>query len=130
MSLPDRFFKRLERELFKAKARQRADKKAAAWWMRGVLSSQLDQTSPADVMEDVKETQIINLLWSSQRSSASLGFSWRSLMPAKLRNTKAERQKILPFSYEHLSSFLSWPFLASMHLPMLQPRVLDSKHFR
>lgn len=28
------------------------------------------------------------------------------------------------YGYEHLSSFLSWPFLASMHLPMLQPHLL------
>ncbi len=51
-ALPDRLFKRLERELIKGKARQRADKKAAARRMRRIISSHLAETSPKDVMED------------------------------------------------------------------------------
>ena len=51
-ALPDRLFKRLERELIKGKARQRADKKAAARRMRSIISSRLAETSPEDVMKD------------------------------------------------------------------------------
>lgn len=50
---PDRLLKRLERELVKGKARQRADKKAAARRMRRIISSHLAETSPMDVMEGV-----------------------------------------------------------------------------
>ncbi len=51
-ALPDRLFKRLERELIKDKARQRADKKATVRRMRRIFSSHLAETSPKDVMED------------------------------------------------------------------------------
>ena len=52
-ALSDRLFKRLERELVKGKARQRAHKKAAARRMRRIISSHLAETSPTDVMEGV-----------------------------------------------------------------------------
>ncbi len=52
-ALSDRLFKRLERELVKGKARQRAYKKAAARRMRRIISSRLAETSPTDVMEGV-----------------------------------------------------------------------------
>lgn len=51
-ALPDRLFKKLKQELIKDKARQRADKKAAARRMRRIISSHLAETSPEVVMED------------------------------------------------------------------------------
>ena len=56
MSLPDRLFKRLERELVKGRARQRADKKAAARRMRSIASSHLAETSTTDAMDCAEET--------------------------------------------------------------------------
>ena len=56
MSLPDRLFKRLQRELVKGRARQRADKKAAARRMRRITSSHLAEASAADAMDCAEET--------------------------------------------------------------------------
>lgn len=52
-ALPDKLFKRLERDLIKNKARQRANKKAMARRMRRIISSHLVERSPTDVMEDI-----------------------------------------------------------------------------
>lgn len=131
MSLPDRLFKRLERELVKAKARQRADKKAAARRMRRITSSHLAETSPSDVLEGVKETPIINPI-SEQPEELSLSGVRLALMPAKPRSTKAERQKTPPSLPHRLSRHRSpwnlFPLLSPPRPPSLPrhlPRLLD-----
>lgn len=59
LALPGRIFKKIERELVKGKARQRAQKKAAVRKMRRIINSHLltqDQASQADAMKGVQET--------------------------------------------------------------------------
>ena len=60
-ALPGRMFKKIERELVKGKARQRAEKKAVARRMRRFISSHLltqAEVAPADAMDGVKESPI------------------------------------------------------------------------
>lgn len=60
-ALPGRLFKKIERELVKGKARQRAEKKAVARRMRRFINSHLltqAEVAPADAMEGVKESPI------------------------------------------------------------------------
>lgn len=59
LALPGRMFKKIERELVKGQARQRAEKTAATRKMRIIINSHLltqDQASQADAMQGVKKT--------------------------------------------------------------------------
>ncbi len=59
LALPGRMFKKIERELVKGQARQRAGKTAATRKMRIIINSHLltqDQASQADAMQGVKKT--------------------------------------------------------------------------
>lgn len=52
LALPERLLKRLERELMKEKARQRAHKKTLVRRTRSIMSNVLAELSPKDRMED------------------------------------------------------------------------------
>lgn len=59
LALPGRMFKKIERELVKGQARQRAEKKAATRKMRRIINSHLltqNQASQGDAMQGAKKT--------------------------------------------------------------------------
>lgn len=93
MSLPDRFVKKLERELVKGRARQRADKKAVARRMRRTLSSHLATTSPSDVMEGVKETPIINPVLEQPEEFGLPGVELAILNASRVKKHKGRKAK-------------------------------------
>ena len=90
-ALPDRLFKRLERELIKGKARQRADKKAAARRMRSIISSHLAETSPKDVMDDAPAP-------ATQLELELPGAKLAILQAGKIRKHKGRKAKNSSFS--------------------------------
>lgn len=91
-ALPERLFKRLERELIKSKARQRTDKKAAARRMRRILSSHLAETSPTCVMEDIPAPA--PLPEPEQPEELKLpGLKLKILQASKVRKQKGRKAK-------------------------------------
>ena len=98
MSFPDRLFKRLERELVKAKARQRADKKTAARRMRRIISPHLAETSPTDVMEGVKEAPIINPALEQPEEFSLPGVKLAILNASEVKKHKGRKAKNSSFS--------------------------------
>ena len=90
-ALPDKLFKRLERELIKGKARQRADKKAAARRMRSIISSHLAETSPKDVMDDAPAP-------ATQLELELPGAKLAILEAGKIRKHKGRKAKKSSFS--------------------------------
>ena len=96
-ALPDRLFKRLERELIKDKARHRADKKAAARRMRRIISSHLAETSPEHVMEDAPAPA--PQLELEQPVELKLpGFKLAVLNASKVKKQKCRKAKNFSFS--------------------------------
>lgn len=99
MCLPDIVFKRLERELQRGRARQRADKKAAARRMRSIMGSHLASTSSTDEMEGVKETYIINPVLEEIPGEFNLpGIQSAILNASRVRKYKGRKAKNSSFS--------------------------------
>lgn len=108
--LPDRLFKRLERELIKGKTRGRADKEAAARRMRRIISFHLAETPPKGVMGDAPAPAPQSELEQPE------GLKLPGVKLAILQASKVKKQKYRKAKH---SSFSPTP---SLHAPIpVQP---------
>lgn len=82
----------------KAKARQRAVKKAVARRMRRIISSHLAETSPTDVMEGVEEAPIINHILEQPEALSLPGAQLAILNASKVKKHKGRKAKNSYFS--------------------------------
>ncbi|MCJ1343174.1 hypothetical protein MMC31_001366, partial [Peltigera leucophlebia] len=98
MSLPDRLFKRLERELVKGRARQRADKKAATRRMKRIVSSLLTKTPDADAMDCAEDKPIINPVLEKPEEFGLPGVEMAILNASKVKKRQGRKAKRSYFS--------------------------------
>lgn len=97
--LPGRLLQKIEREIVKGKARQRADKKVAIRRMRRIISSHLRQAeaSPADFIEGVPASASRSRL-DQQKQVELLGVTQASLHAGKVKREIDRRAKNSSFS--------------------------------